>query len=396
MVSKKQLAALLVCSLVTWTVGNGLAPLLPVYAMQLGAATAMTGYYLSFSYLALTLGTLTAGWLSDRIQRRKTLLILAAVAGIPLVWLMGQVTNVWHLALLTVAVWFMGGMQLALVGIMAGLLAGSDERGKVFGLLGLTGALGAVVAGTGTGLIADRWGYPTMFACLALFSSFIPLAALFLKDKVVVPATERDSATAEAKPRLGGAFVLLLLASLAAGLAYSVVILGRSLVMNGLGFSAAAIASTVAVSGVATMPLPAVIGRLSDRVDRKRLMALSYLLGSAGLFVLPLSAALWHFWVILPLIGVSSSVSGAVGAALVADLVPPKALGKGMSLFNATAWVGGIIGSALTGVAVQSFGATSTLLAAAFLPLFAILLLMLIQQAGETQEFVSRLKKALA
>lgn len=394
--SKKQLVALLVCSLVTWTVGNGLVPLLPVYAMQLGAAPVMTGYYLSFSYLALAIGTLAAGWLSDRIHRRKTQLILAGVASISLVWLMGQVTNVWHLALLTAAVWFVGGMQLALVGILAGLSAGSDERGKVFGLLGLTGALGAVVAGAGTGLIADRWGYPAMFASLALFSSFTPVAALFLKDKVVVQASDRESATAEAKPRLGGAFMLLLLASLAAGLAYSAVILGRSLVMNGLGFSAAAIASTVAISGAVTMPLPAVIGRLSDRVDRKRLMALFYLLGSAGLFVLPLSASLWHFWVVLPLIGLSSSVSGAVGAALVADLVPSKALGRGMSLFSATTWVGGIIGCALTGFAVQSFGTTSTFIAGAFLPLIAILLLVLVRRAGETPKLVSGGKKALA
>ena len=71
--SKKQLWSLFLCSLVPWTVGTGLLPLLPVYAAQLGAQPALTGYYLSFVYLALAVGTLSAGWLSDRFQRRKAL-----------------------------------------------------------------------------------------------------------------------------------------------------------------------------------------------------------------------------------------------------------------------------------------------------------------------------------
>ena len=44
--SKKQIATLFFCSLVPWTVGNGLVPLLPVYAGQLGANQSMAGNYL--------------------------------------------------------------------------------------------------------------------------------------------------------------------------------------------------------------------------------------------------------------------------------------------------------------------------------------------------------------
>ncbi|UCC65329.1 MAG: hypothetical protein JSV36_09925, partial [Anaerolineae bacterium] len=74
--SKKQLLALFLCSLIIWTGGNGLSPLLPVYATQLGADPAMVGYYLSFSYLALASGTVVAGWLSDNVQHRKISLIV--------------------------------------------------------------------------------------------------------------------------------------------------------------------------------------------------------------------------------------------------------------------------------------------------------------------------------
>jgi MFS family permease len=115
--------------------------------------------------------------------------------------------------------------------------------------------------------------------------------------------------------------------------------------------SAVAIASTRAISGAVAIPLPVVIGWLLDRLDRKHLLALCYLLGFAGLLVLPVSASLWHSWLVLSLMRLSSSVGSAVGGALVADLVPPEALGKGMSLFSATTWVGGIIGFAVTSIA---------------------------------------------
>ena len=81
--SRKQLFALFLCSLVIWTTGSGLIPLLPVYATQIGAAPAVVGYYLSFTYLASAIGTVAAGWLSDRLQRRKTLTIMCGMVSVP-------------------------------------------------------------------------------------------------------------------------------------------------------------------------------------------------------------------------------------------------------------------------------------------------------------------------
>jgi len=39
-ITRNQLTALFVCSLVTWSVGNGLIPLPPLYAAKLGAGAA--------------------------------------------------------------------------------------------------------------------------------------------------------------------------------------------------------------------------------------------------------------------------------------------------------------------------------------------------------------------
>ena len=357
-------------------------PLLPVYATQLGAAPTVTGYYLSFSFLALATGTVLSGWLSDKLQRRKALFIVAGVVSIPAFWLMGRATSVWHLAAVTATAWFCGGMGLTSIRILAGLFAEETERGKVFGILALTGGLGPLIGGLTTGPIADRWGYPIMFAAVSLFSSLWPLTGLLLEDKAVARVRRGEASTTGERPGLGGGFALLLLASLAVAIAGIVRGLGTSLAMNNLGFVAAAISSTGAVGGAVTLPLPPLIGRLSDRVGRKRFLVLCYLAGTVGLLVLAASVSVWHFWVATSLVFITGSVNSAVGSALVTDLVPQASLGRGISLFSATAWVGGIIGYAGTGYAVQNLGMTSTFIMGAFLPLIAIVLLIPIRQAG--------------
>ena len=172
--SKKQLSALFFSSLIIWIVGAGLLPLLPVYAIQLGARPDIVGYYLAIVYSVLTGGTVVAGWLSDKLQQRKKLIIVAGTMGIPVVWQIGQAANIWQLTVLTAMLWFMGGMIIALVIILTGLFADKTERGNFFGILSMTGPLGLIIGGLTHGPLADRWGYPTMFALLSLMWALSP------------------------------------------------------------------------------------------------------------------------------------------------------------------------------------------------------------------------------
>jgi MFS family permease len=231
-----------------------------------------------------------------------------------------------------------------------------------------------------TGPVADRWGYPAMFGALALFLGLWPAGALLLGRRADVPA-HPDGAAAQARPRLGRSYSLLFAASLVSAVAGFVSILGRSLSMSALGLSATAISSTGAIGSAASLPLPLVVGGWSDRVGRTRFLLLCYLASAAGMVLLALSTSLWHFWVAVVVSSVASTVLSAVAPALVTDLVPREALGRGMGLYTMTGWIGAVIGFAGTGHAVQRLGMLPTLIASGALPLVSIALLMPVHRA---------------
>jgi MFS family permease len=383
--NKKQLAILCTCSTVSWSIGNGVLPLLPIYATQLGATPLIAGFYLSFCYLAIASGAILAGWLSNRLQRYKMPLIAIDIAALVPIYWMGRVSSVGSLALLTAILWLLGGVKLALVSILGGLLADEAERGKVFGILALTTSLGMLVGGLSAGPIVDRWGYSTLFSVAAVFCLISPLAALWLEDKPAVQAQRGGEPGPHAGDRLGKPFALLFLAALVSATGGFAGLMGRSLAMNGLGFAATAISITSVIGGIVSLPMSPVAGWLSDRVDRGRLLVAGYMLGVLSLLALMVSSALWHFWGTVILSYTSMAITSAVGPALVADIVPSSAIGKALSRFSATGWIGGIVGFAGTGYAIQALGLQPTFALGAFLSLAATVLVVTVSRFASQQ-----------
>jgi MFS family permease len=372
---RRQLAALFVCGTIPFIVGNVQVALLAVYLTHLGVDSASIGNYLALIFLSLAVGTICAGWLSDRFQRRKLILVGATLMQIPLAWLMSQTTQVVPLIALLVINWFLGGIGIAMVQILAGLFAPENERGKIFGILGLTSNLGTMIGGEIIGLVLKQSSYSTLFVIGAVITTITPLAGTFLEDKAPVQKQARGSVTVQPAIILGLSFYLLLIASTLVNASSSFINLGRPLLMDKKGFDSEAISSVITVGGAVGIPVPLLIGWLSDRLGRYRLIILSYLVAGVSVALVGVSTNLWHFW-IAALLGAGTGAGNAVASALVTDLVPQNGLGRALSWLNATGWLGGVIGFTITGYIVQGFGLTSVFLVGGALPIVAILLLM--------------------
>ncbi len=379
-ISRKQLATLFVVNIILWIGPNSLMTMLPVYAVRLGAEPAAIGNFLGIGILAMPIGGVLAGWLADRFQRRKILLAAAALLNVPTIWLMGQAADLGQLTLLTGSYWFLQAIGLGMIINLAGLSAGESERGNVFGILGVTGPVGGVVAGAVSGVIVNRWGFPALFLAVALCYVLALLIALLVEEKTVAPAESQAVSGSPSPVALGGAFYFMLVANLMAFGCGFVGNLGKPLQMDGLGFDPEAISAVAAIGSAVSIPLPFLLGWLSDRMNRYYLVAFCFLIGALGLFALVGSNLMWHFAVassLLPVVGASMGI----GQALVTDLVPSKSLGMALALYGAAIQIGIAIGLISSGHAIQSFGLTASYIGGAVLTLVAIGLLFAVQLA---------------
>lgn len=300
----------------------------------------------------------------------------------PLFWAAGQVENFWSFAAMYLPFCFLFGALIALISILTGLFAGKDERGRVLGIIGMTAALGAIIGGFCIGPIVDRWGYATMFTVVGLCFLVPPLVGIFLEDKKVKAVVKSAASKPKHKLNFGKAFFYILSAHLIAFIVFGIGSMGRSMAMNNLDFTAASITSTATVAGFISLPFPFLMGWLSDRFGRKRLLIICYTSFVLCMIVFAVSKSLWHFWIATCLLRIGN-VGKDVGAAYITDIVNTETLGRGMSLFQAMYWIGQMIGWSVAGVGFENIGIETTLFLSAALSMIAVILAISIRVAKQ-------------
>jgi MFS family permease len=371
----RQLLYLFICSFIILFIGMGLFPFLPLYAGQFGATRTTVGIFFALMYLSNLAGHMLAGWLAERLTA-KGAFVGAGVLGIPALVLQGQATGLRQVILLTSAAWFLGGLGRALVNVLIGRHANGKSRAISFSLAFLAYPLGAALGGATVGQLVTRQGYPVMFAALGAIWALLPIIGLLGLKHEPVARPERattQKAGAIRQLGLGRTFYLLLAVSLLSGMAINVSRLGLPLSMQALGFSVSAIAGVTVVSGLASAPVVLLIGALSDRLGRKRFLALVYLLAAGGALTLTAASHLWHFWLAATAMFVALCINGALASALAVDMLSQEALNRGLPRITAVGAVASILSFASAGYVMDTLGTTTLYLAAAGLAVAAAL-----------------------
>lgn len=367
----KQSLSLFFCNFAVFFVGGALLPLLPLYATDLGASSTLAGIYLGTIYLAIATGTMLTGRLAERWPA-KSLFIGAGLAGLPALILHTYITAMWQLIILTSIVWFCGGIGTALVSVLTGLHADHKRRGKSFGLMFLARPLAGMLGGLVAGQIVAWQGYPLLFAGLSLIWAGWPLLGLLGLENHTGAAIRRSTTvTTGLTHRPAGAFYLLIVAALLSTVTVYVGRLGISLSMQTLNFSPGAVTLPSAVGWFVSIPITLLIGVWSDRLGRRTLLVLSYLLTAGGALLLGNATGLWQFCLAAILLLLSTSANGSVAAAFATDLLDAETLQRGLPWLNTMTWAGGVLGFAGAGYVMDTFGATTLYLLGAGLALLA-------------------------
>lgn len=373
----KPLRTLFLINLILYLIGSSLYPLLPLLDAQHGASPAMIGVH-----LALLAGSNAAGMaLAGRLASRFVLKTLFAASGIlgtvMLVWL-ASASALWVLMAGTTLLWLLGGAIYSQATLYAGFIAEEGSRGRSFSLLALASPLGAVLGGLVIGALIVYLGYSPAFLVMALLWLAIPALVLLTLPERAAETAQSDFPSPGRKAPLGRAFPLLIVTAILASAAAGVGQIGINLTMQALAFSPEAISSTTVVSGLAAIPVTFFAGALSDRVGRRRVLLLNFLLIAVVGAGLMRAALLWQFWLGAAPLLVASLVSSSVLTALATDLLPRSSLERGLPLLMAAMTMTGIPSSIGIGYLIQSAGSVAAFAAATGLALTALLTLILL------------------
>jgi MFS family permease len=362
----KPLLYLFLSSFIILFVGMGLFPVLPLYDAQFGATRTVIGVHFALMYVANTLGHMLTGWLADRLTPRGAF-VGAGVLGIPVLVLLGQATGLWQVIVLTAAAWFLGGLGRALVNVFIGLHANGKSRAISFSLAFLAYPLGAAFGGGTIGQLVTWQGYPFMFAVLGAVWAVLPAIGLLGLKGRPVSRLGRTAPMAEPSEHmgLGRIFTQLLAVSFLSATAINVSRLGLPLSMQALDFPPSAITGASVVSGLATAPVVLLIGALSDRLGRKRFLALVYVLAAGGALVLIAARELWHFWLAATAMLVALCANGALTSALAADMLSREALRRRLPWITTVGAFASVLSFAGAGYVMDAFGASTLYLVAA-------------------------------
>lgn len=394
----RQLAYLFLCNFSILFIGFGLFPILPIYAADFGASPSFIGMYLAIIYIAISIGSVLASQLSERLPR-KALFIAAGLTGIPALLLLGQVQSLWQVVVLTSLVWFVGGIGLSISNVLVSLHTASSMRGKAFGLLALASPLGALIGGLAVGRSLELGGYPLMFTVGAITWSLWPVVAITrVQDKPeCVPSPVQPLQPSGPSPRPGGVFSLLLVTVLLASVTVSVGRMGLSLAMKDQQFTVSDISTANAIGGLATLLVTLLISSFSDRLGRKRFLIAGYLIAMGSTGMLFWAGELWQFWVVSTLVLASRSVITSMSPAYATDLVRRRFLGKALPLVGTMNWVAAVVGFAGAGYVLDVFGGSTLYGVAALLAFVAVMILVFMPASLRPQpQPVSEIKGALS
>ncbi|HEY4592503.1 MAG TPA: MFS transporter [Thermoanaerobaculia bacterium] len=348
-------------------------PLIPVFlATVLGASATYVGTIEGAAETTAALLKWASGWWSDRVARRKPLVLAGYALASAVRPLIGLAQSAAQVLGIRVADRVGKGIRTS---PRDALIADSVDpaiRGRAFGFHNAADNLGAVL-GPLIAFAFLRWeGLPlrTVFLLTAIPGALAVLTLLFGVREVPRTVPRKKEGETGLKASLGGRFwaylgVLLLFTLGNSTDAFLLLRAGQ------LGVATSLIPILWALLNLVKALSNTPGGILSDRVGRKPLIAAGWLVYAAVYYLFGRANQTWHAWALFAVYGVYFGLTEGVEKALVADLVPKDRRGAAFGWYNLAIGIGALPASLLFGALWDRWGSATAFNFGALLALSA-------------------------
>lgn len=357
-------------------------PLLPSFLTgTLRAGTTALGAIEGIAESASSLLKLAGGWISDRVARRKPLVLsgyaLAAVAR-PLVAIAAAP---WHVLAVRLADRAGKGLRTAPRDALLAESVAAEVRGRAFGVHRAADHVGAVIGPIAASLLLLALGgaLRPVFALAAVPGLLAVLVVALRVRERTAPAAGADTGAALERPGLRGldARFLRYLAVVfvfTLGNASDAFLLLRAGDL-GVGLEFVPLLWALHHVSKATWSVPG--GALADRIGPRRAIVAGWAVYAATYAGFAYADRAWHAWALFLVYGLFFGLTEAPEKALVAALSAPGRRGRAYGAFHFAIGIGALPASLLFGWIWHAFGAPAAFLVGGALALVAAVALAL-------------------
>jgi len=356
------------------------SPVLPLFAVHLGATASEVGIIAAVSTLAGIAFSIPAGILSDRFGH-KTMLIAAGVvfASAPAMYLF--TSAIWQLATIR----FYHGLATAIFMPVAMAFVSDlheESKGEKLGWFSTATLLGRFMAPLTGGALLGYLGSGSDLAFASIYSFCLVGGALALMISARLPSAESSPHAPKTwKHQMDGLAQLVSSGPLLAlGLVEAAVLFMYGTIevflplyglSQGIGvFQIGVCLSAQVITVAATKPI---MGRLSDRYGRSGQIVWGALLGVAAAASMAASASFVLLLVLSVLIGLSLSIVTSATSAAVADISRCAMRGSAMGIFGTIMDVGHSAGPLVSGVVAAFLGFKAAFMGSAIVLALAVI-----------------------
>src|SRR3954470_17897404 len=316
---------------------------LPAFLASLGAGPAQLGLIEGIAESVASFAKLFSGYLSDRLDRRKPLVVAGYFVANAVKPLLAVVTAWWHILLIRFADRLAQGARGAPRDVMVAESVDKKRLGSAYGLIQSMDSAGAIAGPLMALVLLARFGIRSVFWAAAVPGTLAVLVAVFgiretKRGPDALPPNPSEIGAgmipsgAPAPLTLPAAFYMVLTA-------VTLFSLGNSsdmfLVMRaqnvGIGVSLAPLLGLVFNVTYTLGSWPA--GWLSDYFSRRVIAAIGYLIFATVYFVFGRAPSTLAIWIIMALYGGYCALTQPVLKALVVETVPPDIRGRALGIY---------------------------------------------------------------